>query len=390
MANPRVENLLTIAALVLLVGGCFLVLAPFISALLWAVVVTFSTWGVYERLLAALRGRSTLAALVMTLALAAVLVAPVVVVTAKLGENADNLARALTRALDKGLPPPPAWVTELPLVGDYVQQYWPPRTAALPATPEKPSASVAALPEGQSEAPASTAKDQELQPWLEQQAAPITKWLIARGLAFGQALLQISLSVLTAFYLYRDGITVAARFRSGMVRVAGKRAHALIDLASRTIKGVVYGVLGTALAQGTVATLGFWLAGVPGPFLLGVLTSAVSIIPMGPPFIWLPATLWLLHEGATGWAVFMFAWGLLLVSGIDNVVRPYLISHGAALPFLLVMLGVIGGLFAFGFIGLFLGPTLLAVGYAVFREWTWSAAVEAAAAPAGEPPAPPG
>lgn len=348
MALPRIENLLTVTALALIVVGCFFVLAPFLSALLWAVIVTYSTWGAYTRVLATLRGRRTLAALVMTLTLAAVLVVPVAVVANKLGDNARNLSRAVAGVVQGGVPVPPDWVDELPLVGTSVAQYW---------QQLHEESRAAATPNG-------------LLPWLESQAAPITKWLLQRGLAFGQTLLQLTLVVLTAFYLYRDGLTVAARFSAGMERIAGRRAHALIDLAGRTIKGVVYGVLGTALAQGTVAAMGFALAGVPGALLLGLLTSVFSLIPAGPPLVWIPATLWLFAQDELGWATFMAVWGTLVISGIDNVVKPYLISQGAALPFLLVLLGVIGGLLAFGFIGLFLGPILLAVGYAMLREWT--------------------
>ena len=348
MALPRIENLLTITALTLIVAGCFLVLAPFLSSLLWAVIVTFSTWGVYSRVHLALGRRKTLAALVMTLTLAAVLVVPVAVVTVKLGDNARNLTRAVTAVVRGGVPVPPAWLDELPLVGLSATQYWQ-RLHEESQTEEN---------------------DDQVVQWLEGQAAPITKWLLQRGLAFGQALLQLSLVVLAAFYLYRDGLDVAGRFSAGMEKIAGQRAHALIDLAGRTVKGVVYGILGTAIAQGTVAAIGFALAGVPGALLLGLITCVVSLIPAGPPLIWVPATLWLASQGQAGWAIFMFVWGILLISGIDNVVKPYLISQGAALPFLLVLLGVIGGLFAFGFIGIFLGPTLLAVGYAMLREWT--------------------
>lgn len=348
MALPRIENWLTIAALGLIVAGCFLVLAPFLSALLWAVIVTFSTWGVYTRLRHALGGRRTLAAMVMTLSLAAVLIVPVAVVTLKLGDNARNLARAVTELVQEGIPAPPVWIDELPMVGTRLSAYW----------------------QQLHEESAGPDDARQVVVWLEGQAAPLTKWLLKRGLAVGQTLLQLTLVVLAAFYLYRDGLDVAARFSAGMEKLAGQRAHALIDLAGRTVKGVVYGILGTAFAQGTVAAIGFAVAGVPGALLLGLLTSVFSIVPAGPPLVWIPATLWLVAQGEIGWAAFMAVWGTVVISGIDNVVKPWLISQGAALPFLLVILGVIGGLLAFGFIGLFLGPTLLAVGYAMLREWT--------------------
>lgn len=349
VANPRLEHLLTIAALVLLVTGCFFVLAPFVSALLWAVILSFTTWGAYERLLAWFGQRRTLAALVMTLLLATVLVAPVVIVAAQLSENANHLAVAVKHVFDTGLPPAPTWLARLPLIGNYAVETW---------------------QTWQSDLGSSSARGNETLSWLQQQAAPLSKWLLHRGLALGGVVLQLTLSVVAAFYLYRDGIAVVARFRSGVEQVAGPRAHSLIELAARTVQGVVYGILGTALAQGIVAAIGFSIAKVPGPFLLGLLTTAVSIIPGGPPVVWIPASLWLLHGNAPGWAAFMFLWGLVMVSGIETLIRPYLISHGTAQPFLLILLGVVGGLFAFGFIGIFLGPTLLAVGFALIREWT--------------------
>jgi predicted PurR-regulated permease PerM len=133
---------------------------------------------------------------------------------------------------------------------------------------------------------------------------------------------------------------------------------------------VVYGVIGTALAQATLQGLGLWLAGVPAAFFLSFLTFFLGFVPVGPPLVWVPASAWLLYNGAIGWGMFMVVWGVFVVSGVDNVLRPYLISRGSKLPLLLVFFGVLGGLFAFGFLGLFLGPTLLAVGYVLFQEWT--------------------
>jgi predicted PurR-regulated permease PerM len=251
--------------------------------------------------------------------------------------------------VESGLPSPPAWLNHLPLVGEPARQYW----ESL---------------RGEMRIPSPTSSDALA--WLQAQAKPVSTWLLRRGIVFGQAILQLTLSVFAAFYLYRDGVVFAARFQAGMERIAGPRAKALIDLAARTVRGVVYGVLGTALAQGVAAAVGFLIAGVPGPLFLALLTCALSIVPFGPPLVWASATLWLLHTGSPGWAMFMGLWGFFIISSVDNVVRPYLISQGAALPFLLVLLGVIGGLFAFGFIGIFLGPTLLAVGFAMLREWT--------------------
>jgi hypothetical protein len=129
------------------------------------------------------------------------------------------------------------------------------------------------------------------------------------------------------------------------------------DTVSRTVRGVMYGLLGTALAQAAVAAVGFLIAGVPAVALLSVATFLFSLIPVGPPLIWGGATIWLFNQGSTGWAIFMLVWGMFVISGVDNVVKPMLISRGSSLPFILVLLGVMGGVLAFGFVGLFIGPT---------------------------------
>jgi predicted PurR-regulated permease PerM len=153
-------------------------------------------------------------------------------------------------------------------------------------------------------------------------------------------------------------------------RLGGLRAQRLLAVAASTVRSVVYGVIGTALAQATLQGLGLWLAGVPAAFFLGFLTFFLSFVPLGPPMVWLSAAAWLLYNEAFGWGLFLIGWGFFVVSGVDNVLRPYLISRGSKLPLLLVLFGVLGGLMAFGFLGIFLGPTLLGLGYVLFQEWT--------------------
>jgi predicted PurR-regulated permease PerM len=177
------------------------------------------------------------------------------------------------------------------------------------------------------------------------------------------------LSILIAFFLFRDGESAAERFSMMVERVADARGRRLLNLASSTVRGVVYGILGTALVQAVMAGIGYLIAGVPGAGMLALLTFFLSVVPIGPPLIWVPAALWLFHEGSTAWAVFMLVWGIG-VSSVDNVVKPWLISQGSDMPFLLIFFGVLGGALAFGFIGVFLGPTLLAVGYRLVTEWT--------------------
>jgi predicted PurR-regulated permease PerM len=153
-------------------------------------------------------------------------------------------------------------------------------------------------------------------------------------------------------------------------RLAGVRAQRLANVAGATVVSVVYGILGTALAQGLLAGIGFYIAGIPLAALLGLATFFLSIVPVGPPLVWIPAALWLYVQGSPGWAIFVLVWGLVVVSGVDNILKPMLISRGTQLPFVMVFLGVLGGALAFGLIGVFLGPTLLVVGNRLLHEWS--------------------
>jgi predicted PurR-regulated permease PerM len=205
---------------------------------------------------------------------------------------------------------------------------------------------------------------------LRQYLQPLRTFALASGAAIAQGVLQLTLSILIAFFLYRDGEAVSRRLTATVGRIAGDRGRHLIGVAVATMRGVVYGILGTAIAQGVLAAIGFWLAGVPAAPLLGLLTFFLSPIPIGPPLVWAPAAFWLFSQGHTGWAIFLLIWGIAVVSSVDNVIKPLIISRGSNLPFILVLLGVLGGVFAFGFIGVFLGPTLLAIGFALIEDWS--------------------
>src|SRR5262252_129740 len=155
----------------------------------------------------------------------------------------------------------------------------------------------------------------------------------------------------------------------GVERIGGERGRHLLTVAGNTVRGVVYGILGTALVQAVMAGIGFVIAGVPGVSLLALLTFFSSVVPVvGTALVWLPAAFWLFHQGSTGWGIFMIIWGVG-VSNVDNIVKPWLISRGSDMPFILIFFGVLGGAIAFGFIGVFLGPTLLAVGFRLVEEW---------------------
>jgi predicted PurR-regulated permease PerM len=207
--------------------------------------------------------------------------------------------------------------------------------------------------------------------------AQIAGWLptlqrivLGSGRALGEGLFQMILSLLLVFLFYRDGETVVERVTETVSRIGGSEGGRLLEVAGTTIRAVVYGVLGTALLQGALAGFGFLIAGVPGAPLLGFITFVVAVIPGGPLVVAAPGAFWLYRRGSAAWAVFVVVWALI-VGNLDSVVRPILISRGgSAIPMILVILGVLGGAMVFGLIGLFLGPTFLAVGYSLFNEWS--------------------
>jgi predicted PurR-regulated permease PerM len=339
--QTRIERTIAVVALAALVAGCVLVLKPFTSAILWAVVLTYSTWPVYQRIRAGLGGRAGWAALAMTSLLVLVVLLPVTLVVASLADNAAPMADALQTLLKQGPPEPPDWVAGIPLIGERLQAYW------------------------QSFTHDSAGMMTEFARLFE----PMKSWLVSGGLKLGEGVLSMALSIVIGFFLYRDGDAASLALDRALRHISGERAQRLKEVAGNTVRGVVYGVLGTALTQAVVAWIGLFIAGVPGSLLWAVLTFFLSIVPVGPPVVWISATIWLATQGSTGWAVFMALWGIFAISGVDNVVKPYLISRGSSLPFILVLLGVLGGVLSFGFIGLFIGPTLLAVGYRILQEW---------------------
>jgi predicted PurR-regulated permease PerM len=339
--NKRVEVIGGLALLALILAGCLLVVAPFVSSLLWAAIICFSTWPLHRRL-DRLCGRSrTLAAALMTLLIIVVTVLPFVVVAMTLTDNLPGLIKGAQELRAQGIPPPPAWLRPIPMAGEMLHSYW----ADLSADGEKGFTLLATL--------------------LDQSKV----WLLHRSRDLGVGVVHLCISVFIAFFFYRDGEHLVARVGELSKRVLGEQSQHLVNVVGGTIRGVVYGFLGTAMAQGMLAALGFTIARVPYALLLGLLTFLLALVPFGPPLVWIPAAIWLFLHGHPVMAIFLAIWGTLVISGVDNFLRPYLISREAQLPFVLVFLGALGGILAFGFIGLFLGPTLLAVGFAILNDF---------------------
>jgi predicted PurR-regulated permease PerM len=205
---------------------------------------------------------------------------------------------------------------------------------------------------------------------LRPYAGTITQQSVTVLLAILSGLAELLLAILLAFFFYRDGPAMARRMTALMAKLGGATGVRMLRLSADVTRGVVWGLVGTAVAQGILTGIGLAVAGVPQPVLLAVVAGVISILPVGAPLIWIPAALWLFTQGETGWGIFMALYGGLVISSVDNFIRPWAIARGANLPLLLTLLGALGGVFAFGFLGLFLGPVVLAVGYTLLLEFS--------------------
>jgi predicted PurR-regulated permease PerM len=332
--------------LALLLGGiavgCVLVLYPFFSALLWAAILVFTTWPVCEWLHTHARLRRGPAAGVMVALTAVVLVLPLALAAPGGATDVNHLRGVVDDALRAGLPGSPAWVFDIPLIGQTLGNLW-----------NRWAADISVMVEA-------------LQPYFGIVLEGGLGLLL--GLANGVLLFVLALFIAFFFYLYGDPI--AARLRVILHRIAGARADRLIDVTGATVRGVVYGILLTAIVQGVLTAFGLWLSGVPRPVLLGAVAGFLSVLPIGAPLVWIPGALWLMSSGHLGWGIFLAVYGVVAVSGADSVIRPWFIARGAQLPFVLTVLGVLGGAIAFGLIGIFLGPVLLGIGYTLVNEWS--------------------
>jgi predicted PurR-regulated permease PerM len=329
----RIERHAQTLLVLFLFTGCGLVLLPFLPAILFSAAIAISTWPIHRWTLRHMSGWPNTASLLSCLVVTLMVVIPAIMLILSLRDGASWLEQLLKQLHAGGQSELPEWIVQLPLIGEPLQNAWRELSSS------------------------STGFNQMLAGLAE----PARRVALASGLALVNGLLQVSVSALLLFFLYRDGALLAQRIRSVAVLLGGSGASQLLARAQQSITGVMISVVGAALAQASVATFGFYIAGIPNPMLLGALTFALSIVPVGPPLIWSGAALWLFEQSQTGWAVFMVIYGIFVISTIDNLLKPLLISRYSSLPFVLTLIGVIGGVVAFGVTGVILGPVALAL-----------------------------
>jgi predicted PurR-regulated permease PerM len=278
---------------------------------------------------------------VMVGGLSLVLVIPIALAVSTIHEHAADLGRWSQAMATITLPMPPAWLQGIPLAGEKLSATWQEIAVAGPG-----------------------ALSERVAPY----ASELASWLLYRAGSVAMMLIHLLLTVILSAILYARGEAVAAGARAFAQRLAGERGPSTLLLAGQAIRAVALGIVVTAFVQSLLAWAGLAAAGVPQATVLTALVFVLCVAQLGPGFVLIPACIWLYWTGHSGWAVALLIWTLLL-AGVDNVLRPYLIKRGANLPLLLIFAGVIGGLVAFGVVGLFIGPVVLAVTYTLTLAW---------------------
>jgi predicted PurR-regulated permease PerM len=324
-----------------LIGASLWILRPFLPAVIWAAMLVIATWPVMGRVQRWLWNSRALAVTVMTLALLLVFVVPFWLAIGTIVQNSSQILGWAESVASTDLPPPPSWLGDLPLVGARAARAW------------QDVADIGV---------------RELLQKARPYAGTMTEWFISAVGGFGMVLVQFLLTVAVSAIMYAKGERAAERVIRFGIRLAGERGEQSVRLAGQAIRGVALGVVVTALLQSAVGGLGLAIAGVPYASVLCALMFMLCIAQIGPALVLVPAVIWMFVSDDPGWAIFLLVCSILAI-GLDNVVRPILIRKGADLPLLLILAGVIGGLLAFGLIGIFLGPTILAVGYTLLGAW---------------------
>jgi predicted PurR-regulated permease PerM len=341
--TKQIEKVVVLSIIALLIIGSIVLVLPFLSAILWAMVFAVTIWPYFVKLEKFLGGRTSLAAAVPTLLLALIFFAPLVYVSYKLVGQASIAIDYAKELMEKGLGPPPLWLKGFPLIGIRFERMW--------------------VDIGQDT------------PKLIEVIKPHVKGLLGSMVSAGTGVVQLILitvlSLIIFFFILKEGRSIQTNLGKMALRLGGEKGRHLLFVAGSTMRSVVFGILGAAILQGIMAIFGLWISGVPSPVFIGVVAGVFALIPIGLiQVVLLPAAAWLIfYKGQIGWGIFLAIWSFTVIGNIDNVIRPMLISRGAKIPFLVVFLGVLGGVATGGIIGLFVGATLLAVFYTVLKEW---------------------
>lgn len=338
---PALQKVLLFGLIFILFYLSFQVLKYFIVPVLWAAIIAYITWPLYHSVQKLCGPRPTLSATLMISMVVLVVGIPLTFAIFMLQHEGRNLFYELQRQVFSGHLDVPQFIRDLPIIGNEV-------TRTLKEINTDPNSIV-----------------QNVSGWF-QSHLNYGRLVLSE---ISKNIFKLCFAVMSLFFFYRDGQTILNQVSKALEMVIGPRIHHYLDTISETTRAVVYGVGLTAIAQALLAGLSYFVAGVPNPMVLTIVTFIFALIPFGPPVAYSAVSLWLFSQGQTIEAIGVMAWGVCVVSTADNVIRPLVISGATQIPFLLIMFGVLGGLASFGMVGLFVGPVILAVLLAIWREW---------------------
>jgi predicted PurR-regulated permease PerM len=333
-----------------LAAGSFWILHPFLSAILWAAIIVAATWSVMLRVQAWCGGRRWVSVTVMTAALLLVFFLPFSIAVLSIFERADEIVAWVRSLSTFSISQPPEWVARIPLIGAHIDHRWRELSTLQPEV-----------------------LSSQLTPYVKK----IVTWFMAKAGNAGILLLNFLFTVIIAAILYANGEKAAQGMRLVASRLAGRMGDEAVVLAGQAVKGVALGVVLTALVQSVLGGIGLAAAGIPATVILTGIMFLLCVAQLGPFLVLIPSVIWLYWSGQTFWGTALLVWSIPVLI-LDNIMRPILIKKGADLPLVLIFAGVIGGLIAFGVVGLFIGPVLLAVTYTLLQSWVAAGSTEAA------------
>ena len=333
--------LLAVLFISVLIAASFYILMPFLTAIIWATMIVVTTWPVMLAVQKRLWGKRGLAVTVMTVALLLLFVIPFTFAVVSIIERSEDIVAWTKSLATLTVPPPPAWVERLPAIGPKLSAQW---------------------------LHLATGGKAELSARIAPHVTKIVSWLVSQAGSVMMMSVQFLLTVIISAVLYTTGDTAAEGVCRFARRLGGQHGEDAAILAAKAVRGVALGVVVTALVQSLLGAIGLAVSGVPGVVLLTALIFILCVAQVGPGLVLIPAVIWLFWTDQTMWGTVMIFW-TIFVGTIDNFIRPVLIKKGADLPLVLIFAGVIGGLIAFGVIGLFIGPVMLAVTYTLLEAW---------------------
>lgn len=338
---PTLQKVLLFGLFFVLLFLSFNVLKYFIVPVLWAAIIAYMTWPWYQWIYRKCGSRATLSATLMISLIILLIGIPLTFGIFMLQHEGRSLYYELQKQVFSGHLNVPDFIRQLPFIGKEI-------TRTLHDINTDPNSIV-----------------QTVSIWI-QSHLNYGRFVLNE---IGKNIIKLCFAVMSLFFFYRDGQTILNQVSKALEMVIGPRIHHYLDTISETTRAVVYGVGLTAVAQAVLAGLSYLVAGVPNPMVLTIVTFLLALIPFGTPLAYGSVALWLFSQGQTMEAIGVMAWGVCIVSTSDNVIRPLVISGATQIPFLLIMFGVLGGIASFGLVGLFIGPVILAVLLAIWREW---------------------